>query len=370
MVRDLAEDLATDGHDVVVLTLRPEGSAPARCPSNGVTVHEVELPGPWVFDASWHGSGALTRMRFHLSEAYRPGIARDVAAMLADFSPDLVNTHNIAGFGTAAWSAARAALVHTMHDYQLLCPRTAMYRDGRQCSSPCLDCRIATVPRRHPRRRPDAFTTVSEHVRRVHLDAGVLRPSDRVGVFPSGVSVEVPRRRLEKMRRIGFMGRLEPGKGLPVLLEAITVDPELRDLEVVIAGRGTSTELASLDSFRSRGIAIRYIGYVPADEFLRQVDCVCVPTQWAEAFGRVAAEARMAGIPVIASRTGGLLDALAGYEHAVLVDDFASPVEWAGALRNLRTSFEPRSVGGVTRPEAPEVARRYVAFYKEVLGRS
>lgn len=367
-VRELAEDLASDGHDVAVLTLRPAGPGPDVAREvNGVSVREVELRGPWVFDASWRSAGTLTRMRFHLAEAYRPDVARQVAGLLRDFSPDLVNTHNLAGFGTAAWSATPAKLVHSMHDYQLLCPRTAMYRDGRQCGSMCLDCAVTTLPRRHPRRRPDGFTAVSGHVRQVHRDAGFLRASDRVRVIPNSVSVQLAPRRIEQVRRIGFMGRLEAGKGLPVLLDAVASDPDLRGLHVVVAGRGTADEVAGLETYRARGLSIDYLGYVPAGDFLGQVDCVCVPTQWAEAFGRVAAEASLVGIPVVASRTGGLLDALSGDERAVLVDDFSEPTAWARALREVRTTFTPRDVGSRAPTGPPPTVQSYVEFFDEVL---
>jgi glycosyltransferase involved in cell wall biosynthesis len=64
-------------------------------------------------------------------------------------------------------------------------------------------------------------------------------------------------------------------------------------------------------------------------------DCrvLLVPSVEPEGFGRVAAEASMQGIPVIASRVGGLPEA-AG-EDTVLLDPGAGVDDWAGALESV-----------------------------------
>jgi len=51
-----------------------------------------------------------------------------------------------------------------------------------------------------------------------------------------------------------------------------------------------------------------------------------VPSQVPEAFGRVAPEAQVEGIPVIASRLGGLIEAVG--DGGVLVEDYADPRAW------------------------------------------
>ena len=53
---------------------------------------------------------------------------------LAGSRPELVHTSNLPGFSTAVWETARQAgvpVVHTLHDYHLLCPRSSLTRrDG------------------------------------------------------------------------------------------------------------------------------------------------------------------------------------------------------------------------------------------------
>ena len=61
---------------------------------------------------------------------------------------------------------------------------------------------------------------------------------------------------------------------------------------------------------------------------------VLVPSIWLEAFGRVAREAYISGIPVLASEVGGLPEAV-NYDKRVLVKNYKDPLEWAAALDDI-----------------------------------
>jgi glycosyltransferase involved in cell wall biosynthesis len=63
-----------------------------------------------------------------------------------------------------------------------------------------------------------------------------------------------------------------------------------------------------------------------------QTRLLIVPSRWKEGFGRVVAEAHASGIPVIASRIGGLGDLTAG---TVLVDDFQETDAWIEAIERV-----------------------------------
>ncbi len=60
---------------------------------------------------------------------------------------------------------------------------------------------------------------------------------------------------------------------------------------------------------------------------------VLAPSQWQEAFGRIAAEAQVSGIPVLASRTGGLPEAVG--PGGIILDKDAPIETWADQLRHL-----------------------------------
>lgn len=68
-------------------------------------------------------------------------------------------------------------------------------------------------------------------------------------------------------------------------------------------------------------------------QLYRRARVVMVPSRWAEAWGRVATEAQVNGIPVIASNLGGLPEAVG--PGGILVDPDADIREWEHALTRL-----------------------------------
>jgi glycosyltransferase involved in cell wall biosynthesis len=148
-------------------------------------------------------------------------------------------------------------------------------------------------------------------------------------VYPG---VEIPEPKTAPEHRgavIGGVGRLEPVKGWAALLEAVamlrTRHPELR---VDLAGSGTCEK-------RLRALAER-LGITGSVCFLDwQKDVVALHRRWQlmvqpsihEGFGLAALEGMAAGLPVVASATGGLPE---------LVDDgrtgFLVPLDDVGTL--------------------------------------
>jgi glycosyltransferase involved in cell wall biosynthesis len=62
-----------------------------------------------------------------------------------------------------------------------------------------------------------------------------------------------------------------------------------------------------------------------------------VPSQWDEAFGRVITEAQINGIPVLASKVGGIPEAVGA--GGVLVEDIENPDAWLQGLRAVESRY-------------------------------
>ncbi len=81
-----------------------------------------------------------------------------------------------------------------------------------------------------------------------------------------------------------------------------------------------------------------------------------VPSQWQEAWGRVATEAHYSGIPVIGSRRGGIAEAIG--PGGLLIDAQAPIEEWAAAVRMLMTdadAYRVVSEAALTYSRRPEI---------------
>ncbi|QZN86335.1 glycosyltransferase [Cellulomonas sp. C5510] len=104
-----------------------------------------------------------------------------------------------------------------------------------------------------------------------------------------------------------------------LLQEAWALDPDERD---VLLGR-----LRALPNVRLAPVTDRMA------EVYRRTAVLLAPSRVVETFGRVALEAAANGIPVVATRAGGLPEAVG--PGGVLVEPDAAPQTWAGAVEEL-----------------------------------
>jgi len=104
---------------------------------------------------------------------------------------------------------------------------------------------------------------------------------------------------------VGTLARLEPEKGIDVLIRAAALAVhDVPGLRVVVAGEGGRRSALARLIAETRA-PVELVGFRPAGEILGTCDFYVQPSR-AEAFGMAAAEAMAAGLPVIASAVGGL----------------------------------------------------------------
>lgn len=142
---------------------------------------------------------------------------------------------------------------------------------------------------------------------------------------------------------IGFMGRLDPGKGLEDLILAVGQG----DGHLVVVGRafeGTAAYVAALHEL-ARSAApgrVHFVGHVTNPwQALAAMDVLVVPSL-AEPFGRVAAEGQRAGVPVLAARAGGLPEIVTD-EHDGLLFPAGDHHALAGCLTRVLTDARLRA---------------------------
>jgi glycosyltransferase involved in cell wall biosynthesis len=132
--------------------------------------------------------------------------------------------------------------------------------------------------------------------------------------------------------RLLFVGRLETGKGIELLLETIALLPEA-SLDVVGDG-GLAAAAQALAQRRGLGSRVRFLGWRAGTELDAQyaaARAVVVPSVWPEPFGLVGIEAMARGRPVVGVDRGGIPEWLEHGETGFLAD--ATPEALAAALR-------------------------------------
>jgi glycosyltransferase involved in cell wall biosynthesis len=139
--------------------------------------------------------------------------------------------------------------------------------------------------------------------------------------IPSALERAVARRALgvpERALVVGGVGRLTRQKGWDVLVVALrALRDGGQDVHGVIVGDGPlRAELAA-----AGGDVVSLPGYLPdAARYLAALDVVAVPSRF-ESFGMVAAEAALAGVPVVASSAEGLAETLGSGSYTVPIGD-------------------------------------------------
>ena len=162
-------------------------------------------------------------------------------------------------------------------------------------------------------------------------DFGV--PAEKIRFIPRGVDLErypwrEPRREAPKAEwQVAAIGRITPIKGLRELVRAfaVVVKQFPRAKLFIIGGAEPKHlgHLAELKSWVSRlGLEerVEFTGHqadVPA--LLQRLDLVVLPSTGKEAFGRVLIESGAAGVPVIASRIGGIPEVIMDRKTGLLV---------------------------------------------------
>jgi phosphatidyl-myo-inositol alpha-mannosyltransferase len=149
-------------------------------------------------------------------------------------------------------------------------------------------------------------------------------------IIPNGVDVE----RFASARRVSnehnptvlFLGRLEPRKGVDVLLESIPLVREMANAagdpspRFVIAGEGPDRERYEYSICGQDDVI--FTGTIPEDQkltYLAEADVFCAPAIGAESQGIVLLEAMAAGATVVASDIPGYATVVAHEQTGLLV---------------------------------------------------
>jgi glycosyltransferase involved in cell wall biosynthesis len=316
-VATLARQQAQDGHDVAVATLTRHRE-PVTV-DDGVVVHRIGHGSLFWFE-DWRKHSAPVRYLNKMLTNWNPVTFNRVREVIQSFRPDVVNSHCMLSFAVDAWKAAterNIPIVHSLHEFNLICRNTNAFRNGRMCERICLPCRI-NEPKRWMSREVSAVVGVSNDVLQRHLDFGFFNhiPPERRSVIwsmpPITPNARVPKPQDEPFT-IGFIGRIVPEKGLETLLDAVARLPKGGWRLLVAGDIFPPLDPAALRS-KYAGLPIEWLGAVPAKEFYRRVDLLVVPAIWADPGPLVVHEALTNAIPVVGAKIGGIADLV---EHDV-----------------------------------------------------
>ncbi len=242
--------------------------------------------------------------------------------------------------------------------------------------------------------RSVAAQTVTSEVQKGKLSELYGFSSDNIAVIQPGVDIQRFRPLTEgeapldtglPARYVLCLSRIDANKGHDLLLNAFDiVRKSVPDVRLVIGGGSANPEereagvLANIRNIiAERGMADRvsFTGYI-TDEMMaptyRQAEMFVLPSLF-EPFGMTAQEAMACGVPVVASKLGGIRDVITTGETGLLVDP-SDAAEFAASMtrlledRRLHTAIGAAGQRSVAESYSWEaIAGRFVALYRQYL---
>ncbi len=320
--------LEDEGHEVALFSTADPRNVPTR-------FHHLFVP-----PIDFRRLTARAWMEAPIRVVWYPLAARRIARLVDEFRPHVAHLcnvyHHLSPSILPPLRARGIPVVHTLNDYKLVCPNYLLFTDG----APCTRCRGGAYVHAllHSCLGSPAFSALAalemavhrltrvyvRHVRRFIAPSGFLRdlvvdwgiPRDKVSCVPHFAPAIHGRSTGEV---IAYVGRLSREKGLEVLLEAMR---RLPHIPLVVAGEGPLGSFLREKAVREEVSNVRFVGHL-GDRALGELLAACrftvIPSTWYEVFGLGTLESWSWGIPVVASRIGGLASVVRDRVDGLLV---------------------------------------------------
>ncbi len=189
-------------------------------------------------------------------------------------------------------------------------------------------------------RRAAVVAPVSSEILNIMVDLGVPREKCFLplfgvdtGMFRPGPPAEGP-----GPITVLYVGALIPSKGVQDLLQALS-SPELEGVRLVVAGDGLHrSQLMKMAEDLGLGERTEWLGMLPQPkvaEVMRSAQVLCLPS-YSEGRPNVVNEAMATGLPVVATRIGGIPDMVEERKTALLY----SPGDVVSLRAHLRALLE------------------------------
>ncbi|MGN0007643.1 MAG: glycosyltransferase [Alistipes sp.] len=322
-------------------------------------------------------NASLPKIEGAIRYFYNREAKRNLERLIAEERPDIAHVHLFWGgispsiFGVL--HKHRIPLVHTAHDYRMICPAyTFRTPDGRICEQ-CRGrhfyrctlnrCAKGSVAKSllmsaemylrnaffNPVRNIDGFVFVSRFAHEKHLEyMPAFGGAKYIVAYNSIPSLD---ERFVSSKRGGyflFFGRLSHEKGVATLIDAFLAKP---DAQLKIVGTGPEEAALKARVGQAQAHNIEFLGYRNGDalkETIRDAAFVVVPSEWYENNPMTIVEAYSAGVPVIGARIGGIPEIVDEGKTGFLfdsgnADDLGGRIDEAQALNNAEYAAMSRN---------------------------
>ena len=169
-----------------------------------------------------------------------------------------------------------------------------------------------------------------------------------------------------------FVGNLLPVKGVDSLLRAFITVGKSNQADLIIVGKGESAqELKALAKALGIEASVYFVGPVSHDMiplWLNACDVLCLPSH-REGFPTIIVEAFTCGRPVVATRVGGVPEAVINDSLGILIDSNQPDVLAAALNTALAKEWNTQAITAHGRSFSwRTIAEEYQRLYEEMVG--
>lgn len=325
-----AELLTSKGHEVMFFSTLDENN------------YSSENTGSFVDKTDFRSANFIEKIKGSKNYLYNKEVGSKLNELIQEFKPDLAHLHLFYGNLTSSvlktLKRNKTPIVHTVHDYRLLCPANA-FLDAKnnicekckpkkyykcttnKCSSNNLFFSSILSMEGYIRKYVidpltyiNHFVFVSDFSKRKHIsfDSRFEEKSSHAYNFTK----LLPKSESNKGDYFLYFGRLSKEKGVTTLLSAI----ENTNLKLKIAGTGP-LELSLKNDFESD--SVEFLGHKSSNELkniISNASYIIVPSEWYENNPMTIIESYSHGKPVIGARIGGIPEIIIDNETGFLFE--------------------------------------------------
>lgn len=321
MAATLARGMVQGGHFVGVATTH-EGNGILTENRDGVEIRRYGIKNSY-----WHfthdKASAIKRMLWHWRDMFNAQAGLDIKDAVESLRPDVAICHNLTGFSVSAWkvlSDLGVPVVQVLHDYYTLCPRSTLFKKGRNCQTRCLSCRAFRVGHSAASTAVTGVIAVSRAMLGLHEQYGMFTSVPIKRVIYNARAMDIP----ERIRHpgdglvFGFIGALVPEKGVGLLIDAFKqFFAEFPQARLLVAGEGEANYVTSLKQSVA-ALPVEFVGRVNASDFYARLAVSIVPSVWNDPLPGVVFEALAHGVPVVGARQGGIPEMVRHNENGLI----------------------------------------------------
>jgi glycosyltransferase involved in cell wall biosynthesis len=318
-VRTIGQALVHQGHQVTVVALAQPGQ-PGFIEDGGVKVYRVEQSSLhwYLYKLPWLGRLLALAVR---ELEYGWAAYRQIRTLHVQMPFDVIEGTETGAFWVALLLKSAPLIIRLHGEQYTFCKYTP--------DLPLtINIRLSRLLQRMTIRRARLLTSPSQaHACEIAAELGQDHPA--IEVIPNAVDLSVWDKHQtpqdEEPQTVSnqegtnpvvlFVGRLERVKGVPILLAAarrvLEKMPNVR-FRLIGAAHPTLSKAdleALLQRFSLNG-QVQFVGHIPHQELIawyQQAD-LCVLPSYYETFGLAALEPMVLGVPVVATRVGGLVE--------------------------------------------------------------